>query len=224
MLQGRLTALVVASLVLIGGCGDGEGAIEENVVRPGVTAMENASALSCEADAAALRQALESYEMLEGSAAVDEAALVAAQYLREQSELFDVVDGQLVAVDPGCKVALPPVTAPSGSAPLTAPATDVGEIVTSIAPGPSAMSVDEVLAAMTADDIAAYGGIECATELAAISAAGQAFVVREARDPADLAELDGDLDREITLWDWDEAGQTLVPAADSGCVFATPTP
>ena len=223
----RLRALgsVAAGLLVVAACSGGDdagdgGAIRENVVEPGVTAIEEASALACGADVDIVSTALQSYEMLEGSPAADETALVDAGYLREPSELVDVVEGRIVAQDPGCASAVPaapaPVaTTPSGSTPLTAPATDLGQIVTSVAP--IQQSTDEVLALMSDVEIETYGGIECATEIAAIIAAGQAFVAREGRNPDALDELADDLDREISLWTYDATRQSLVPAAGSPC-------
>lgn len=218
-----LTGLLAVGALVLTACsgGDGEGTggvIEENVVRPGITAIDDASALSCDADVQAVGAALQSYELLEGAPAPDEQALVDAGYLRSPSELVDVVGGQIVAQDPGCAATLtatPIATAPSGSAPMTAPATDVGEIVTSVAPVQA--TTDEVLATMSEIDIESFGGIECATELAAISAAGQAFVAREGRNPDSLDELADDLDRTITLWTFDADRESLVPAAGSPC-------
>jgi hypothetical protein len=217
------TGLMAVGAVALTACGGGDGegtggVIEENVVRPGITAIDDASALSCDADVRALDAALQSYEMLEGSPAPDEQALVDAGYLRSPSDLVDVVGGLIVAQDPGCAAAVPaaPIaTAPSGSAPLTAPATDVGEIVTSVAPLQA--TTDQVLATMSEIDIDSYGGIDCATEIAAISAAGQAFVAREGRNPDSLDDLADDLDRAIALWAFDADRQSLVPAEGSPC-------
>lgn len=212
--------LSVGALVLTacsGGDGEG-GVIEENVVRPGITAIDDASALACDGDVQAVGAALQSYEMLEGSPAADEQALVDAGYLRSPSELVDVVGGQIVAQDPGCAAALtatPIATAPSGSAPMTAPATDVGEIVTSVDPAQS--TAEGVFATMSDTEIASYGGVDCATEIAAIIAAGEVFFARESREPVALDELAGDLEREITLWTFDPERQTLVPAPGSPC-------
>jgi len=221
VLQRRLSTVrsaTIAALAVAGLCacsGEG-GAIQENVVEPGITAIDDAQALRCDADAETLRVATQSFEMLEGSPAENEGALLAGGYIREESDLFDIVDGQLIAVEPNCKGSVP-VTAPSGSAPLTAPATDVGEIVTETEPSLPTMNADEVLATMTEDDIAAAGGTECARELAAIFAAGQTFVAREGRDPESLADLAGDLDAKPTLWTLDQDAKTLVPAPGSPC-------
>lgn len=214
----RRAGTVLVAGLLLAACGGGEdgtgGVIEENVVRPGITAIEQASVLTCDADIQAVEAALQSYEMLEGAAAPDEAALVEAGYLREPSELIDVVGGQIEAQNPDCAPAVP-ATVPTGSAPMTAPATDVGQIVTSI--DPSLATADGVLATMSDAEIESYGGVECATELAVIIAAGETFFAREARQPASLEELTADLEQPITLWTFDAERQTLVPADGSPC-------
>ncbi len=221
--SGRLAAVVAVALVVTAACGgddddSGGGVIEEQVVRPGITAIEDeAPEAACGLDVSTLSAALESFALLEGSPAPNEAALVATGYLREESSLLDVVDGRIVAQDPSCEGAVP--RPPPGSTPLTAPATDVGDIVTSVEPA-APLTPDEVLATMTDTDITAYGGIECATEIAAISAAGQAFVLREGRNPDSLDDLAGDLDRPITLWTFDPESQALVPAPGSACTDA----
>ena len=126
--------LATVALVAVAGCagidGTDRGAIRENVIEPGITAINQASELACSNSAAVLRTAMDAYEMLEGSPAPDEATLVSSEYLREESDLWDIVDGQLVPVDPGC-----------GSVPTEA--ADAIDIVTSTEPPPSA---DEVFA------------------------------------------------------------------------------
>jgi len=88
---------------VISACGgDGGGVIEENVIRPGITAMNQASEFACDADKAALTMALETYEIMQGESAIDQTALIEAGYLREASTLYEVVDGQPRPVDPGC--------------------------------------------------------------------------------------------------------------------------
>ena len=217
MRLGHWRVLAAGALALVvSACADDEGgAIEDNVVRPAVTALDAAPAAACGQDIAALTAALDSYATLEGAPAPNESALVATGYLREESELLDVIDGQIVAEDPACDDVVPKIT--PTSTPMTAPATIVGDIVTSTEPAPAPMTTDEVLATMTEADVTAYGGVECATEIAAISAAGQAFIVREGRNPNSLDELAGDLDREIALWTFDAETQALAPAIGSPC-------
>lgn len=98
-------ALTVIAALLAGACrgDDGGGALEDNLIRPGVTAINEATSLACNADRTALETALETYELLQGEPAADQDALVAAGYLRSPSALFDVTDGALSAVDPGCR-------------------------------------------------------------------------------------------------------------------------
>jgi len=108
VLPGRLSSVAALSAVsvLLSACagadGTERGAIRENVIEPGITAIAQASALACSTDADVLRTALQTYEMFEGQPAPDEAALVEAEFLRAPSDLWDVVDGELVAQDPGC--------------------------------------------------------------------------------------------------------------------------
>lgn len=214
MLQGKLTRASALTLVLAtalvacgddGGDGGGGGAIEENVVRPGITAMEQASGLACGTDGDTVRVAVESYTMLEGAPPADEAALVEKGYLREESALWDVVDGELVAAVPDCGAANT----------ITAPATDVGEIVTSTEP---AMSADELLATLTAEQIAEVGGRDCAQELATIAAAGMRFSSERGADPESIAELveTGYLAQQPELWALE--GDDLQPASGSPCL------
>ncbi len=103
MLQVRLTPLVVIlGAVALSACSDGGGVIEDNVIQPGVTAMNQATDLACSADRAALTSALETYEIMQGEPAIDQTALIQAGYLREASSLYQVVDGQIQPVDPNC--------------------------------------------------------------------------------------------------------------------------
>lgn len=216
MLQGRLTAalvaLALAGMACSGADDEAAGPIEENVVAPGVTAIDQATAAVCEREADNLRRLLDEFEVIEGAPAESESALVATGYLTEESELFDVVDGRLEAVTPACKSAVP-VTAPSGSAPLTAPATEVGQIVTD----EQLLSADEVFGAMTDDDVTAFGGEACARELADILAAAERYLAREGANPTSLDDLADDLEREVNLWELDPTGAFLVPAPGSPC-------
>jgi hypothetical protein len=96
--------MLILGVLIVSACGgdDGGGVIEDNLIRPGITAMNQASDLACNADRAALTMALETYEIVKGDPAVDQAALVEAGFLREPSTLHEVVDGQIRPVDPGC--------------------------------------------------------------------------------------------------------------------------
>jgi hypothetical protein len=215
----RAVALGVLTTVLVA-CngGDGGGVIEDEVVRPGITALDEGAGAACGQDLATLQLAVDTYATLEGSPAPNESALVATGNLREESELLDVIDGQIIAQAPACEAVVPKIT-PTETV-MTAPATTIGDIVTST----EALTTDDVLATMTEADIAAYGGIECATEIAAVSAAGQAFIAREGRNPNSLDELSDDLDREIVLWTFDPDAQALAPVDGSGCPDAFRAP
>lgn len=218
MLQGRLSprpgggaargtvagvALVAAGL--LGGCasadGTDDGALREQVIEPGITALDESRRLVCGADASTLRTVLESYELLEGAPAADEAALVAGGYLHSETESYDVVDGEIVVADPACE-----------GVPIDLPAT---EIVTATEPPPSA---DEVLADFGDDGVAAVGGADCARELAAVYAAGERYVAEYGSDPADLDALVASGSIEVPVTRWVLAGDRLVPAPDSGCI------
>jgi hypothetical protein len=213
VLQGRLTAAFVAASALattavLAACGgsDDVNAIRENVVEPGVTAIEeggSADRAACQIDASALRTALESYELLQGEPAVDEAALVEAGFLRSESELWDVVDGRLAAVDPGCSD--------------VAAETEAPEIVTST----SIPSIDEVLAALSDEEVEALGGPDCAREVAQIYAAGERFVAETGEAPDDLDALvdGGYLAARPELWTFVDG--ELVPADGSDCTAFT---
>ncbi len=218
MLQSRLTRAISAPLITLSlaagliGCSAENGALEENVVAPGVSAIDDATSLACTADADILRTALESFELAEGSPAESEEALLATGYLREESELFDVVDGQVLAVSGSCKGEVA-VTTPSGEAPVSAPATDLGQMVTDA----DLLDADGVFEAMTPEDITEFGGEACARELADIFAAGERYVAREGSPPTVLADLAADLEAPPTLWALDATGTVLIPADGSPC-------
>jgi hypothetical protein len=207
MLRSRLSRLVPAAAVavLVSACagadGTERGAIRENVIEPGITAIAQASEFACNSDAATLRTALETYELLVGAPAPDESVLV-GEFLREESDLWDVVDGQLVPADPGC-----------GSVPTDAP--DAAEIVTSTEPPQSA---DEMFSGFTTDQIAAAGGEACARQLAAIFSGVDRYAFEVGSNPVDLQQLvdEGYLDVMPELWEITD--DLLTPVADSGCL------
>ena len=207
----RSFGAAIAAAAVLAACGGG-GAIEDNVVRPGITAMEQASALACSNDAQALQQAVQMYTELEGGAPPDQAALVATRYLREPSELHDVVNGQIVPIDPGCGGTGAVATTPSGSAPMTAPSTDLGEIVTSTEPP---LTPEQMLSEFTPEEVAEVGGAECAGELASLFVAAQNYVAAQGKDPETIDDLQGYLDQTIDLWVVDAGA--LRPVPGSGC-------
>lgn len=207
----RRRAVCIPALLLLAACNDQS--IEDNLVRPGITAIEESQALACGADAQTLRTAIDAYEMLEQAPPPDEAALVTAGYVREESELWDVADGQLVPVHPDCGPV--PASLPGGSAPMTAPATEVGAIVTDTEP---LLSAEQVFERFDAAQIAEVGGDDCARQLAEIFAASERYVVEQGRNPETLDDLftAGYLTEPITLWAVD--GDQLVAVDDSDCV------
>ncbi|HUF96958.1 MAG TPA: hypothetical protein VMM60_02440 [Ilumatobacter sp.] len=64
--------------------------------------MNDATVLACNADKAALTMALETFEIMQGDPATDQAALMDAGYLRAPSELYEVVHGQIRPINPSC--------------------------------------------------------------------------------------------------------------------------
>jgi hypothetical protein len=190
VLQGRLTLLAAIALVL-GACasvdGTDGGAIREAVVEPGITAIDQAGELACGADASTLRTALDIYEIREGRPAPDEATLVAEQYLREESQLWDVRDGRLVAQDPGC-----------GSVPAEVPAEEIvtepepaadDETLDELADELATMTPDDILADATPAEIAEVGGRDCAHEVAEVGLAFARWSIDNDAEPASLLRL-----------------------------------
>ncbi len=220
MLQGRLsTTITTAALVFAAGCagadGTDRGAIRENVIEPGITAIDDSSELACNADAAAVRTALDAYELLEGQPAPDEASLVVGEFLREESELWDVIDGELVPVDPAC-----------GEVPADLPAAD---IVTSTEPtGPAldadisaqldAATPDDILATLTDDEIAEVGGRDCALEVAQVGIAFSRWQFEnQATEMTSLTQIaDAGYIGSLELWTLNET--QLVPVDGTACI------
>lgn len=202
MLHGRLTPLVAAASIAVGlaACSEG-GAIEEGVVRPGITAItEDAPAAACTVNAGTLRSAIESYTLLEGEPPANEQALIDAGYLRSATDDWDVVDGELVAQNPAC-----------GEVDTTPLATL--DIVTDAAP----LTADELYASFDQPAIDALGGEACARELVAIIAAAETYLAELQSEPPDIEALvtagylPGLPER------WALVGGELIPAAGSGC-------
>jgi hypothetical protein len=216
VLQGRLIGLAVAAglAAVATGCGDGsDGAIADNVIEPGITAINNAELLTCDQNLAALQTAIQAYAMLEGAPPADEAALVEAAYLRGEVEGWDVVNGQTVATDAQCgDVGATPANT---AVPATAPATTIGQIVTDTE---APMTAEQMLATLTDEQIVAMGGTECANELVAIAVAAQRFVEEQGVDPLDMAALidAGYLTAAPVLWTVVDGD--LVGIEGSGCV------
>lgn len=105
MLRRQLTAALAASALLAacgGADGSSGGAIRENVVEPGITAIDEADQFACDTDRRMLEVAIEAYAVFTGDPPPDEAALVDADFIRARSELWDVVDGDIVVQGPAC--------------------------------------------------------------------------------------------------------------------------
>lgn len=203
MLPRRLIVLLAAcGVVVLASCGGGD-EIENAVVRPGITAIEDARSETCAANASILRQAIDTYTILEGEPPVDEAALV-PDFIREETTDWDIVDGEVVAENPAC-----------GEVPAVTP---IDDIVTSSAPLPTA---DEILAGWTDEQIDGIGGTDCATELSAILAAAPRFAQEQGADPDGLADLvdAGYLAEPPKLWT--VADDELAPADGSACISLT---
>lgn len=204
MLPGRLTRVAVAvaaALTVSAACGSGDdGAIGDAVVKPGVTAVEQAGGLACAADAEALRTAAQAYEMLEGRPAVSEGALVAAGLLREPSEMWDVVDGQLVAESSAC-----------------------GDVGTGAAPTPTTVAapelptVEAMLGELSEAEIAEVGGYDCAYEVAEVSLAVGQWQIERGVPPASLTELIA-AGRLTPPRLWTVTATALEPVAGSSCI------
>jgi hypothetical protein len=192
VLSSRLTATIAAALLLLTACagadGTERGAIRENVIEPGITAIEESRTSTCGVNASTLRTAMDAYEALVGSPAPDEAALVGQGLLRQETTDWNVVDGRLVAENPAC-----------GDVPTTVPAED---IVTE-AESAATPTVDDVLATFTQDEVVSLGGPECARELAVVFAATSRFVAERGADPESFADLEaaGMFAEPVELWE-----------------------
>lgn len=200
MLQRRLIgpALAVVALATLTACNDKT--LEDNLVRPGITAMDEAQVQACVANRQILTTAIDAYELLKGEPPPDEAALVAAQYLRAETTDWNVVDGDIVAENPECG---------------TVPEPEAVEIVTSDG---EVLTADQMLAGMTDEQVASLGGVECAREFSQIVAGAEAFVAERGDVPTGFQDLvdAGYLAATPTLWQTD--GEQLVPTTGGGCI------
>lgn len=182
--------------------------IEDDVVRPGVSAIGQASALACTTDAETLQAAIEAYTAVEGVAPLDEAALVASGVLRQESELWDLLGGELLPADEGCGTR----SGDAGSVPADplAAVESLGAELASMTPERYLTEVDEA-------EIAAVGGRDCAREVAVVALAYARWTLDHRGEPATLRRLvdDGTLPE---LERWTIRAATLDPAAGSGCI------
>ena len=202
MLQGRLTTFAAAATLLAAACSGSGGAIEQNVVRPGITAIqEDAPAATCSVNASTVRSAVDSYTLLEGAPPVNEQVLVDEGYLRSLTTDWDVVDGEIVPENPAC-----------GPVPEATVATL--DIVTETEP----LDADEYYATLGPEQIDSVGGEACARELASIVAAAERYVVEQGAEPLAIGDLvdSGYLESTPELWMLDQ--DELVATDGSGCV------
>lgn len=198
MLHRRLIVLVAAAVGLAG-CSDG--AIEDAVVRPGITAItEEAPSAACGVNAATLRSAIDAYTLLEGRPPADEQALVDAGFLRSATTDWDVVDGELVAENPACD-----------------PAAETPVATLDIVTGADPLGADELYDTFDAPAIASLGGEACARELAAIIAAAETFLAELQTEPADIEMLVEARYLSSMPTMWELTGGELLPTAGSGC-------
>lgn len=214
MLQRRLSlgrlslpALALAFAFATGCAGvDGteRGAIRENVIEPGITAIGEARESACGLNALNLNTALESYLLLEGEPAPDEAALVAEGYLRQETDDWDVVDGVLVPENPAC-----------GAVPERVD--DTVEIVTESEGAPVTASADDIYAELSPEDVASMGGPECARQFAVVADGVARYVAETGIDPQSLDEIAaaGFFTEPVTMWQVLDG--VLRPASGSTC-------
>lgn len=208
MLQRRLTLLSigVAAVGTLTACagvdGTERGAIRENVIEPGITAMDQSREVACGIDARTIQTALDAYEALEGEPAQDETTLIDNGFLREESEAWNVADGVLVPQAEVC-----------GTVPNEASAATV-EIVTATEP----LTVAEVMATFTTDDIASFGGEACATQLAVVFAGVSRYVDETGAEPTTFDEVEavGHFDEPVTKWQ--VVDDAIRPVDGSGCL------
>lgn len=212
MLPGRLISLVGAALLLTACAGvDGteRGAIRENVIEPGITAIGEARSESCGINASTLRTAIEAYTLFENEPPPDEQALVDEGFLRSPMSDWDVVDGVIVPENPAC-----------GEVPSTVPAE---QIVTES--GDAALTADDVLATFTDHEIEQFGGPACARQIAMITAGANQYLAAEGVEPETIEDLDrgGYLPEPVTMWQ--VIDDELRPTPNSPCpdfIAATP--
>ncbi len=144
----------------------------------------------CAQDRHTFEVAMEAHLAREGRPPDAERELVDNGLLRTESSSYDLVDGELVRV---------------------ADALCDDEPIRTARP----LTTERVFGSWPDALVEQFGGPDCALEQAAVMAAAQNFINREYRRPETLADVEGDLDRPIVLWEW--SGDSLVPVAGSGC-------
>ena len=99
--QGIFVATLVSATLTA--CGSSSPV--EVIVKPGITAIEQSSALACDADLLTLQTAIDSFTLLNVDPPAAESDLV-PDWLRSESALYDLVAGQIVAAPAsGCAAA-----------------------------------------------------------------------------------------------------------------------
>jgi hypothetical protein len=208
VLSRRLIASAGAALLLTACAGvDGteRGAIRENVIEPGITAIGQARSETCGINASNLRTAIDAYTLFEGDPPPDEQALVDGGFLRSVTEDWNIVDGELVAENPACGDV--PTTVPTQE--IVTEANDAG----TLAP----MTVEEVLATFDEDQVAEVGGPACARQMAVIISGAEQYVANEGVDPETIEDVEraGYLAEPVTMWQ--VVDDELRPTDDSPC-------
>lgn len=200
----------VATLGLLTACG-GQGVIEKNVIRPGITALDQSKVLACEGDAETLRVAMEAYDLLESKPAPDEATLVAAQFLKHESDYWNIANGQLVAQDPDCGTVTPIEIVTEQTASATA------DVSTDFSTELAAMTPESVVAGATEAEIAEVGGRDCALEVARVGLAFGQSAIANGVEPTSIQQLldDGTLE---PLALWTPTGMILDAYPGSSCI------
>jgi len=117
--KSLFAALATLGCGVLAGCGSNSPT--EVIVEPGITAIREGSALACSSDLGNLQLAIEAYTTLNVNPPVAESDLV-PEWLRAESDLYDLVGGQIVPA-PGSECPAPssdaaeaaPATTPSGT-------------------------------------------------------------------------------------------------------------
>ncbi|HEX4982956.1 MAG TPA: hypothetical protein VFV63_14715 [Ilumatobacteraceae bacterium] len=101
-MKALIASLATFGAGMLAACGSSSPV--EVVVEPGITAIRESSALACDADLESMLLAVEAYTMLEAESPAVESDLV-PDFLRSESQLYDLVDGQIVpVVGSGCPI------------------------------------------------------------------------------------------------------------------------
>jgi hypothetical protein len=97
-MRSFIVGLVAVGSGALAACGSSSPV--EVIVEPGVTAIGDSNALACDADLRTLQGAIDNYTLLEGDPPATEADLV-PDWLRAESQHYDVVDGTVVPAPTG---------------------------------------------------------------------------------------------------------------------------